>query len=164
MEKSKVIFLDRDGVLNIERKEYTYSLSHFGIVPGIGEALQALKAKGFKFVVATNQSGIAKGIYKHEDMHTINSTLAAHLATFDVSIEEWYYCPHHPDYSLCTCRKPDSGMLERGIARFNADKSKSWFIGDKERDIQAGKKAGLLTLHIESNEDLRNYVEQLAAV
>lgn len=164
MQKQKVVFLDRDGVLNTERKEYTYSLDHFSIVAGIGEALAALRDRGFIFVVATNQSGIAKGIYKHEDMNTINNTIAKNLKEYGVEIKEWYYCPHHNTISTCTCRKPDSGMLERGIARFNADKSKSWFIGDKERDIEAGKKAGLRTLKIESNEDLRQHVEFLAEV
>ncbi|MBI1183416.1 HAD-IIIA family hydrolase [bacterium] len=161
MEKTKIIFLDRDGVLNTERKEYTYHLSHFSMVEGIGDALAALKEKGFLFVVATNQSGIAKGIYTRSDMQTINKAIAQHLANYGVEIAAWYYCPHHPDYSLCTCRKPDSGMLERGLARFKGNKTKSWFIGDKERDIEAGKKAGLLTLKIESNEDLRPYIKML---
>ncbi len=164
MQMQKVIFLDRDGVLNTERKEYTFSLDHFSMVKGIGEALAQLRDKGFIFVVATNQSGIAKGIYTHGDMHIINNAIAKNLAEYGVEIKEWYYCPHYPTWSLCTCRKPDSGMLERGIARFNADKSKSWFIGDKERDIDAGKKAGLLTLQIESNEDLGQHVEFLAKV
>jgi len=160
MQKAKFVFLDRDGILNTERKEYTYSLDHFSMVAGIGEALASLKEKGYRFAVATNQSGIAKGIYQVDNMHEVNEAIQEHLTHFGVRLEAFYYCPHHPDYSLCLCRKPGSSMLERAIARFNADKSKSWFIGDKERDIEAGKKAGLNTLLVDSNEDLRRHLEK----
>lgn len=160
MELQKFVFLDRDGILNRERKEYTYSLDHFAMVEGVGEALAALKAKGYKFVVATNQSGLAKGIYQRSDMQTIHDTIEKELLPYGVKILDFYYCPHHPDFSLCMCRKPDSGMLERAVARFGADKKRSWFIGDKQRDIDAGVKAGLLTLLVDSNEDLRPHLEK----
>lgn len=152
--------MDRDGILNRERKEYTYSLDHFAMVEGVGEALAALKEKGYQFAVATNQSGLAKGIYKRADMQTIHDTIEKELEPFDVKILDFYYCPHHPDYSLCLCRKPDSSMLERAVARFGADKTQSWFIGDKQRDIDAGIKAGLNTLLVDSNEDLRPHLHK----
>jgi len=160
METGKFVFLDRDGILNRERKEYTYSLSHFSMVEGVGEALATLKDKGYQFVVATNQSGLAKGIYKRDDMQTIHNAIVKELEPFGVEILDFYYCPHHPDYSLCLCRKPDSSMLERAAARFNADKEYSWFIGDKQRDIDAGAKAGLNTLLVASNEDLRPHLHK----
>lgn len=160
MQSDRFIFLDRDGVLNTDRKEYTYHLDHFSMVVGIGEALAALKERGYRFAVATNQSGIAKGVYELKDMRHINGVIQRNLEPFGIDIEAFYYCPHHPDYSLCLCRKPDSSLLERAIARFNADKNKSWYIGDKDRDIRAGKKAGLNTLLIDSNEDLRGHLNK----
>lgn len=164
MSQHPFIFLDRDGVLNTERKNYTYSLEHFSMVANIGEALATLRDKGFRFVVVTNQSGIAKGIYQKADMEKIHRQIDAELAKFKVEIECYYYCPHHPTKTRCLCRKPNSQMLEKAIARFQASKKHSWFIGDKERDIEAGQKAGLNTLQIDSNEDLFPKIDFLTSV
>lgn len=160
MGNRKFVFLDRDGVLNRERGEYTYSLDHFSMVEGVGEALALLRDKGFAFAVVTNQSGIAKGLYTEHDMHRIHKAVDAYLKDYGVDVLAYYYCPHHPSFSKCLCRKPDSSMLERAAARFDADISNSWFVGDKERDMQAGRKAGLKTLLVASNEDLRNRVQE----
>lgn len=159
MELQKFVFLDRDGVLNKERGSYTYSLDHFSMVEGVGEALAILRDRGYQFAVITNQAGLAKGLYQVADMTSIHNAIDNYLKNFGIAIRAYYYCPHHPDYSKCFCRKPGSSMLERAAARFNADIPNSWFIGDKERDMEAGRKAGLKTLLVASNEDLRNRLD-----
>ncbi len=157
----KAVFLDRDGVLILERGDYNYKREDIEVVPGIVEALQELHKKGYVFIVITNQGGIGKGLYKHKRVKEIHSELKEFFAGLSVPILEFYYCPHHPETSNCICRKPDSLMLEKAIARFNIDAGNSWFIGDTDRDMEAGKKAGVNTLKIEPNADLNNYLAQL---
>jgi D-glycero-D-manno-heptose 1,7-bisphosphate phosphatase len=91
----------------------------------------------------------------------IHAGLKDFFAKENIDIKEFYYCPHHPSASACICRKPDSQMLEKAIARFNIDASQSWFIGDTDRDIEAGKKAGVKTLLIPANADLREWVGEI---
>jgi D-glycero-D-manno-heptose 1,7-bisphosphate phosphatase len=158
---SKAIFLDRDGVIIRERGDYSFKPDHIELVGGIAEALMELKKKGFIFIVITNQGGIEKGMYSHRRLKAIHKDLKEFFAGFGIRILEFYYCPHHPDFSNCICRKPDSQMLEKAIARYNIDPARSWFIGDTERDIIAGKKAGVNTLLIEANSDLRGYVKDI---
>lgn len=129
---TKCIFLDRDGVINRDRVDYAYDLSHFEILPGVPEALARLKKAGFLLVVVTNQSGIAKGIYTREDMRACHQYM--HEQTGDV-IDAVYYAPHHPSVTESLTRKPDTLMFEKAIARFDIDPTQSWMIGDKERDI-----------------------------
>ena len=139
---NKAVFLDRDGVINKEIG-YVFRVEDFVITDDIIPSLKKLQMAGFIFVVITNQSGIAKELYTHEDVAKIHSHMLNILKENGISIAEIYYCCHHPDVEPCICRKPDSGMVEKAIARFNIDVSKSFFIGDKERDIQAAEKAGV---------------------
>src|SRR6185437_5420897 len=137
----KAIFLDRDGVIITERGDYNYLPADIVLVHGIAETLRILEKKGFIFIVITNQGGIARGIFTHERVEEIHAGLKAHFEKAHIDIKEFYYCPHHPSASACICRKPDSLMLEKAMARFDIDPSQSWFIGDTDRDIEAGKKA-----------------------
>jgi len=157
----KAVFLDRDGILIKERGDYNYKGSDIEIVDGVVEALQELKAHGFVFMVITNQGGIGKGLYTHARVREIHIQLKTFFAEQGIKIAEFYYCPHHPQQSACICRKPDSELLEKAIARFEVDAAASWFIGDNERDELAGKKAGLQTLLVPSNADLRDYTHQI---
>lgn len=154
----KAIFLDRDGVLIKENGRYNYRDEEIEVLPGAAEALQELKKRGYTFIVITNQGGIGKGMYDHARVKEIHKDLKEFFASFGVIIAEWYYCPHHPFSSECICRKPDSLMLEKAIARHNIDAANSYFIGDNERDVLAGEKAGVNTVLIESNADLRDYL------
>lgn len=154
----KAIFLDRDGILIRERGDYNYKEDHIEIVEGIAEALQELKKRGYIFIVITNQSGIAKRLYTHQRVKEIHSQLKMFFAGFGVVITEFYYCPHRPEFSKCICRKPDSLMLEKAAARYNVDVTKSYFVGDNDRDIDAGLKAGIEPIRIPSNADLREYL------
>ncbi len=155
---NKAIFLDRDGVIITERGDYNYLPADITMVHRIAESLRELAKKGYIFIVITNQGGIARGLFTHERVEEIHAGLKGYFAKENIDIKEFYYCPHHPTTSACICRKPDSLMLEKAIARFDIDASQSWFIGDTDRDIEAGKKAGVQTLLISANADLRQCI------
>ena len=155
----KAIFLDRDGVIIKERGEYNFLPDHIIMVEGIVEALQKISIKEFDIIIVSNQGGIARGLYKTKDVKYINDSIKQFFKTFGINILDMIYCPHHPDYSACVCRKPDSLMFEKMMHIYKIDPIRSWMIGDQERDIEAGKKAGLSTILIEPNADLNDYLE-----
>ncbi len=157
---NKAIFLDRDGVINVERG-YTNRLEDFVILPDLIEVLQLFQQKGYLLIVITNQSGIAKKLYKQAEVEVLHKYLINELNTYNITLTEIYYCVHHPDVSRCICRKPDSLFVEKALARFNIDASKSYFIGDKERDVEAGEKAGVHGILIESNSSLKTILNQI---
>ncbi|ALI97916.1 D-glycero-alpha-D-manno-heptose-1,7-bisphosphate 7-phosphatase [Rufibacter tibetensis] len=136
----KAVFLDRDGVLNVERGDYTWRLQDFEVCQGVPEALALLKQQGFFLIVVTNQAGITKGLYSKEDVLACHEKLQASCGN---SIDAIYMAPGHPSYSESLSRKPDSLMLERAIARFNLDPAKCWLVGDQPRDLQAAQKCGI---------------------
>jgi D-glycero-D-manno-heptose 1,7-bisphosphate phosphatase len=151
---NKAIFLDRDGVINTERG-YTHKLEDFVILPDLVENLKLYLQKGYLLIVVSNQSGVAKGLYTQADVETIHSFLTNELTKSDIHLSEIYYCIHHPDVSRCICRKPDSLFVEKALARFNIDPAKSFFIGDKHRDVEAAEKAGVKGILIEANSPLK---------
>ncbi len=153
----KAIFLDRDGVINFERGEYTFSPEHFVLNEGLIEFLSTCKKRDYIFIVISNQGGIAKGIYTAEDVMLLHRIFTEKLQALDIHIEEIYFCPHHQDYGKCLCRKPKPLMLEKAIARFNLDRQRSLFIGDSQRDIDAAKLAGVKSVKIKANESLKNH-------
>lgn len=142
---NKCIFLDRDGVLNEDFVDYTYKVEKFFILPKAIEGLKKMKQDGYLLVVITNQSGIAKGIYDHSDVHKCHEYFQRESGNL---IDAFYYSPYHPSKTESLTRKPASLMFERAIARFNVDISQSWMIGDKERDLEPARKIGLRTLHL----------------
>ncbi len=155
------IFLDRDGVLIKERGDYTWLLEDVKINKNVPEALQQFSNVGFLLIVISNQAGIGKGLYTQQDADYIHLHIARNLAMSGITITEFYYCPHHPTTTKCLCRKPDSLLLEKAIARFNIDPKKSYFIGDADRDIEAGQKAGVASIKIEPNGDLLEVCKEI---
>lgn len=154
--KNKVIFLDRDGVVNIERGEYTYRLEDFVLIDGLLESLTILQEKGYLFIIISNQGGIAKGIYSHKEIEILNDFLKNKFKSLGIKWTDFYYCPHHPEFnSKCICRKPDSLLFEKAIAKYEIDVSTSYMIGDKERDIIAAEKVNIKGILIESNTSLK---------
>jgi len=153
---SRCIFLDRDGVLNKDFVDYAYSLEKFIILDGVSEALNLLKEAGYKLVVITNQSGIAKGIYTREDMERCHQYLQEETGHL---IDHIYFSPYHPDFSESLTRKPGSLMFEKAIAKFDVDVSKSWMIGDKKRDLVPAIKMGIQTIQVDGHDDeIADYV------
>jgi D-glycero-D-manno-heptose 1,7-bisphosphate phosphatase len=144
--KNKCIFLDRDGVLNVDRVDYVYRMEEFIIPPGVGEALRALKGAGYLLVIITNQSGIAKGVYKREDVYMIHQAIQDGTG---VELDDIYFCPYHEKFdSHSLTRKPGSLMIEKAAAKYEVDMDASWMVGDHERDITAGTRAGLRTIRL----------------
>ncbi|TXC76102.1 D-glycero-alpha-D-manno-heptose-1,7-bisphosphate 7-phosphatase [Luteibaculum oceani] len=157
----KFVLLDRDGVINQERGKHTFLPSDFKWVDGFWEGMQQLAQQGFQFVVITNQSGIAKGLYQKKDVLTLNNLIFEKAASLGIKIEEIFYCPHHPDFSKCLCRKPGDLLFEKAIAKFNIQTEISWMIGDKERDIIPAKKHGIKGILIEAN---TNFVKNIQPI
>lgn len=134
------IFLDRDGTL-IEEVNFLSRVDDLRIFPFTKTALEQFSAAGFLLFVVTNQSGIGRGLFTAEDMQNIHKALREEFGSL---IRGFYYCPHLPDAG-CDCRKPNTALIERAAGEHNIDLSRSWFIGDKDLDIQTGVNAGIKT-------------------
>ena len=147
----KVIFLDRDGTLNVE-VNYLHRKEDLVLLPGVPEALKAFKDQGYRLVVVTNQAGVARGYYTEDDVKELHRYMNELLAGQGAEIDAFYYCPHHPEHGIgkykvrCHCRKPETGMFERAEQDFEVDKASSWMIGDKLIDIEAGRNYGVRTV------------------
>ena len=137
----KVVFLDRDGVINIE-VNYLYKPSDFEFIDGIFEACRAFQLLGYKIVIITNQSGIARGYYTKNDFHILTKWMLNQFDKQNINILDILFCPHGPQ-STCVCRKPKPGMLLKAHKKFNISMINSWMIGDKEEDVQAANAAGI---------------------
>ncbi|MDR2800791.1 MAG: HAD family hydrolase, partial [Desulfovibrio sp.] len=112
-------------------------------LPGVPETLALLGRHGYKIVVVTNQSGLARGFYDAEAVTRLHELMNRDLAARNATINAFYYCPHHPDFTgPCACRKPKPGMLLRAAAEMGLNCAQSWMIGDKALDVEAGLAAG----------------------
>ena len=156
----KAIFLDRDGTINNNCDHYyIWHKEELLLNPGVIETLAELRSRGYMLIVISNQGGISKGEFSAEDVDALHMHLRSMLEQEGVSLDEIYYCPHHSMVETCLCRKPQSLMIEKALARFGIDPASSWMIGDAERDVEAGKTASLRTILIEPNSDLRKILE-----
>ena len=144
---SPAIFLDRDGTL-VHPRHYPSRPDDLILYDGIGPALAALQRAGFRLVVVTNQSGIARGYFTEADLTRMHDHLTSQLARFDVRLDGIYFCPHHPDGVVpslathCSCRKPQAGMVAAAARDLAIDPGRSWFVGDILDDVEAGNRAG----------------------
>jgi D-glycero-D-manno-heptose 1,7-bisphosphate phosphatase len=135
-------FLDRDGTIIVEH-EYLADAERVELVPGTVQALRRLKERGYALIVVTNQSGIARGLYSESDFKAVQARLEALLAREGVHFDGVYYCPHHPDFTgPCDCRKPGLGMYRQAAAEHDLDLSRSFFIGDRRKDVQPAQSFG----------------------
>ncbi|MBN1256333.1 MAG: HAD family hydrolase [Planctomycetes bacterium] len=142
---SKIIFLDRDGTLNYD-PGYFHQPKEVRLLEGVVPGLKLLE-EHYRFVVISNQSGIARGYHGHEDVLRVNTRINELLGEHDLKIERFYYCPHSPDEN-CACRKPRPEMLLKAAEELGGDCKVSWMIGDKPSDIGAGKAAGARTIFL----------------
>ncbi|OAF19813.1 D-glycero-alpha-D-manno-heptose-1,7-bisphosphate 7-phosphatase [Bradyrhizobium neotropicale] len=146
--KRPAVFFDRDGVLN-EDIGYLYERAKFRWTPGAREAVKAVNDAGYLAFVITNQSGVARGLYKEADILALHAWMAEELAEIGARIDAFEYCPHHPEAIVelyrrsCTCRKPGPGMITTLMERFQVDPNRSFLIGDKLTDIEAATAAGI---------------------
>lgn len=141
-------FLDRDGVINLDRG-YVYRAEDFEFVRGVFEGAHTLQSLGFVLVIATNQSGIGRGLYSEADLMVVNGWLQGQFEQHAIRISGFYHCPHHPTDAVgqhrreCDCRKPAPGMLLRAAAELQLDLARSAMFGDRESDLQAAAAAGV---------------------
>lgn len=144
----KALFLDRDGVINVDTG-YVYKKEDFCFVDGIFDLCHRAREQDFIIVVVTNQAGIARGYYTEDDFNTLNAWMLEEFKKQDITISEVYYCPHHPEFGIgiykqdSFFRKPNPGMIFKARDEFNIDLSNSIIVGDKDSDIEAGRKAGI---------------------
>ena len=161
VEKNRIIFLDRDGVINELREDYVKNFSEFVLLPDVGKHLSKLSQNGFKLIIITNQSAIGRGFLSKENLEKIHRHLKNKLLEQSCVIDRIFYCPHIPEDN-CTCRKPNTDLFERAVKEFHpVDMTNSWIIGDNHTDIQAAKKLELNSILVKSNSSIEGAVKQI---
>lgn len=146
----KVILLDRDGVINYDSPNYIKSTDEFNFIPGSVKAIAQLTKLGFIIGIATNQSGIARGLYDHNTLNAIHTKMLTKIRNHGGDIAAIEYCPHHPKDN-CVCRKPAPGMLYKLADRLECELTHTPFIGDKLSDLKAALNAGAKPILIANN-------------
>ncbi len=142
----KALFLDRDGTIIVD-KHYLRDPDKVELLPGVGPCLRTLTQNGFIIVVVTNQSGIGRGLITEAEVDAQHHRLAGLLATFNAEPRRIVYCPHAPE-SDCLCRKPKPKMILDAALELGIDTKRSFMIGDKESDVEAGRASGCRTIRI----------------
>ncbi len=148
MASQPAVFLDRDGVINLE-DHYVHRVEDFHFFDGVFDACREFARAGYCLIVVTNQAGIARGYYSEEDFHHLTSWMLAEFRRQGVKIDGVYHCPHHPVNGIgeyrcdCSCRKPAPGMILRAAQEHSLDLHRSILVGDKVTDIEAGRAAGI---------------------
>ena len=156
---NKAVFLDRDGVINRKGPGYyVFREEEFTFNAGVSDALKYFISKGYLLIIITNQGGIARGIYTISHLDKLHNFMIQQLKAFNIELTNIYYCPHHPDVSLCECRKPGTLLFEQAIAKYNIDPKASYMIGDSEIDTQAAEKIGIKGIMIPTNGNMMELV------
>ncbi len=146
-------FIDRDGTINVD-VDFLSKPEQLQLIPRSAEAIRLLNELNIPVIVITNQSGIARGIFREDDLHGIHRELDKQLQFAGAKIDGYYYCPHHPNDGVapyvtdCECRKPKPGMLKQAQKKFTIDLTKSFLVGDKAIDIRTGKSVGAISIQV----------------
>lgn len=162
--KNPLIILDRDGVINYDSDYYIKSPDEWLPIPGSLTAIAQLNRAGYRVVIATNQSGVARGFYDLEILSQIHEKLIRELASVGGYIDEIFYCPHHPSEN-CDCRKPKLGMFRQIQEKYGLDLSDTFFIGDTFTDMQVAQEIPckpILVLSGKGQRDLRLHPELIS--
>ncbi|MGZ4689302.1 MAG: D-glycero-alpha-D-manno-heptose-1,7-bisphosphate 7-phosphatase [Acidimicrobiia bacterium] len=136
---NRVVLLDRDGVLNVDRTDSVKSLNDLEVLPGAAEATRALHDAGYRLLVVTNQAVVGRGLLSLDALHVINAELDHRLGD---TIDGFYACPHTPEMG-CSCRKPEPLLIETARVAWPFDPAETWFVVDADRDIDAARRAGV---------------------
>lgn len=147
---SKAIFIDRDGTI-IADKHFLSSPEGIEVLPGVADALRRLKKAGFLLMMITNQSGVGRGYFSENTVQEIHDRLQMLLKGKGVRLDDIFICPHHPDDG-CECRKPKIKLFEDAIRKYSIDPRRSYAVGDKPGDVEAGKRAGCKTVFLGKDE------------
>lgn len=146
----KAAFFDRDGTINVNTG-HLYEPEKLRFVPGAPELIRQHNEAGDLVIVVTNQAGIAKGYYTEAQMRTLHGVMNERLKSeYGAHIDAFYFCPHHPDFTgSCSCRKPNTGMLEAAVCDWNIDCAKSVMYGDKPHDLECAQRMGIRGVYIQ---------------
>jgi D-glycero-D-manno-heptose 1,7-bisphosphate phosphatase len=160
--QAKAVFLDRDGVL-IDNHDhyYIWKTDQMKLVDGVIENLKLISAKGYLLFIVSNQGGISKQLYTNNDIQSLHIELHETFNQQGINIKAISFCPHHPEIEKCLCRKPDSLMIEKLLAKYKVDPVKSYFIGDSQSDMEAASNAGIRSIRIPANQNMKPYIVQL---
>ena len=166
----KVVFLDRDGTMNVE-VNYLHRKEDLKLIDGTAEAVRLLNEAGYKVIVITNQAGVARGYYTEADVKILHDYMNEVLERDGAHVDAFYYCPHHPEHGIglykkkCHCRKPETGMFEMAERDLpeGIDKVHSYMIGDKRIDAQAGKNFGVTGVRVGTGYGAKEHAEDRAA-
>jgi len=148
---NKAVFLDRDGTIN-EEVGFLTDFSMLRLIPGASAAIKRLNESGFKVVVVTNQSGVARGYFTESFVQETHERIVQMLRGAGASLDGIYYCPHHPTTGnplytvVCDCRKPGTGLIDRAVRDLHIDTSISYVVGDRWSDVELGQRAGAHTV------------------
>ncbi len=159
MKTAKVVFLDRDGVINKYPGDFLYvtALSEFSILPRVQQALKKLTHAGYKIFIVSNQAGVSKCVYPQETLDLITHNMLGNFKKHGIVVSGVYYCTHRPEDN-CVCRKPKTGLVDMAISKLkdeglDPELQKSYFVGDTIRDIDTGRAAGLKTILVFSGKE-----------
>jgi D,D-heptose 1,7-bisphosphate phosphatase len=157
-QQRKAVFIDKDGTL-IPDIPYNVNVDLIEIRKDVIDGLQLLQKEGFLLIVISNQSGVARGYFKEEELNTVWERISSLLLPHHLVIDGFYYCPHHPGGRVkqfaieCECRKPSPGLLLKASNDHKVDLSQSWMIGDILNDVEAGKRAGCRTILMDNGNE-----------
>ena len=158
--KRKAIFLDRDGVINEERKDYVKNVKEFKIKSDVGKTIKILKDHGFLVIIITNQSAINRKILSVQKLNEIHDYFNNYLKKYNTFVDGIYFCPHTPNEN-CECRKPKPGLLLKAKKDFDMLFKDSWMIGDSQTDIEVAKTVGCNSILLASNDNLFQIIKKI---
>jgi D-glycero-D-manno-heptose 1,7-bisphosphate phosphatase len=150
----KLVILDRDGVINEDSDDYIKSPEEWVPIPGSLEAIARLHRAGYRILVASNQSGVARGLFTLDILAQIHNKMMAAVRDRGGEIEAIFFCPHGPD-DKCGCRKPEPGLYEEIAERLKVDPRQAWAVGDSERDLVAARAVGARPVLVRTGKGLR---------
>lgn len=156
---NKAVFLDKDGTI-IKNEHYNVKTEKILLLPGVVSTLRKLKEEGYLLIVVTNQSGVARGMFREDEIRKVGIYLKKLLSLWHVELDAFYYCPHFSQGAVkefavdCDCRKPKPGMLYQAAFDYEIDLHRSWMVGDLIDDVEAGKQAGCRTILFSQEEDI----------
>jgi D,D-heptose 1,7-bisphosphate phosphatase len=151
----RAVFLDKDGTV-IDDVPYNVDPARLRLTRHAGPALRLMQRMGYRLIMVSNQSGVARGLFSEAALPPLFSALQGMLAQQGVTLDGWYWCPHHPQgavagYAMeCGCRKPMPGMLQQAACEHDIELAQSWMVGDILNDVEAGRRAGCRTVLIDN--------------
>lgn len=150
MDQKPAVFIDRDGTM-IKQVEVLTEPAQVELLPGTGEAIADLNRRGFFVIGITNQPIVEKGLLTMEGLDAIHAKLQEMLSSAGAHFDGFFTCPHRFNpQKECECRKPNPGLIRQAQAKFAIDMARSWFVGDRLRDVETGRRVGLKTILVKT--------------